>query len=181
MLTHFYYVILQAAHHGYSNFLRRDLEEMGSSLFPLLNSVEPWMWLSAAILLLPIAASLGEVNILPWLSLSLIFVGIADALSLNIEFQLITFCSIFLCSIILSHKFLSSDISQPLIAESIQDMVGKEITVKDVSAIDSLFGIAVSETGKSWEVQSSENTSLEKNKIYRCSGYTGITLKIMEI
>ena len=136
---------------------------MGGVFFLFVSNIDPGVWFSVAVVILPIAAIIGEISILPWLSLSLFFVGIADALSLSIEIQLITFSGLFFSSVIFSHRFLSSDTNQPLIAESIGDMVGKSVMVKDVDTANPMTGKAESETGKIWNVQSNNQMNLEKN------------------
>ena len=153
---------------------------MGAELFSFLSGIDPWIWFSIAIVTLPIAAMIGEISILPWLSLSLFFVGIVDFLGFSIEIQLITFSIFFFSSIVFSHRFLSSDSNQPLIAESIGDMVGKSLLVTEIDASNPAIGKAESETGKTWNVQSSNHNNLEKNTSYYCSGYSGITLHLKE-
>ena len=151
---------------------------MDSVFFAFLSSIEPWMWFAAAVVLLPIAASIGEVTILPWISLALVFVGIADIFVFSVEIQLVTFCLVFFSSIVLSHRFLSSDTNQPLIAEGVGDMVGRELKITSIDPTNLFSGTAVSETGKVWNVQHLNQQSLENHKAYRCSGSSGITLFI---
>jgi membrane protein implicated in regulation of membrane protease activity len=151
---------------------------MDSVFFTFLSSIEPWMWFAAAVVLLPIAASIGEVTILPWISLALVFVGITDIFVFSVEIQLVTFCLVFFSSIVLSHRFLSSDTNQPLIAEGVGDMVGRELKITSIDPTNLFSGTAVSETGKVWNVQHLNQQSLENHKTYRCSGSSGINLFI---
>jgi len=120
---------------------------MDSVFFAFLSSIEPWMWFAAAVVLLPIAASIGEVTILPWISLALVFVGIADIFVFSVEIQLVTFCLVFFSSIVLSHRFLSSDTNQPLIAEGVGDMVGRELKITSIDPTNLFSGTAGGERG----------------------------------
>ncbi len=146
------------------------------SIFEIIGLLEPWSFFLTAMILIAVAAVMGEVSIIPWISLAIVVMGISDFFQLSIENQLIVFCTSFFVSIYLSHRYLSLGAKQPLIAEEIADMVGENITVFQVGINNSNTGSARSKNGKVWNVQSVANENLIINHEYICSDITGVTL-----
>jgi membrane protein implicated in regulation of membrane protease activity len=151
------------------------------NIFEIIGLVEPWTFFIAAIFLIAVAAMIGEITIIPWISLAIVFVGIADYFQMSVENQLIVFCLALSVSTYLSHRFISIAGAQPLIAEEISDMVGKKVTVVKVEPHGLESGSARSENGKIWNVRHSKNQKLLMNHEYLCSGVSGITLIIGEV
>lgn len=149
-------------------------------IFETIGLLEPWTFFIAAIFLIAVAVMIGEITIIPWISLAIIFVGIADYFQMSVENQLIVFCLVLIVSIYLSHRFISVEGVQPLIAEEITDMIGKKVTVVKVEPLVLDSGSARSENGKVWNVRHAKNQNLLINHEYLCSGVSGITLIIGE-
>ena len=150
-------------------------------MFEIINLIEPWMFLVAAILLVAAGVIIGEVTILPWLSFAIFFVGIADFLDLSVQSQLIVFCVVFFASVYLSHRYISLAGKQPLIAEGIADMVGENVTVTRVEENKPGVGSALSENGKIWNVRHTKNKNLQLDHSYICEAVSGITLTVSEV
>ena len=150
-------------------------------MFEIINLIEPWMFLVAAILLVAAGVIIGEVTILPWLSFAIFFVGIADFLDLSVQSQLIVFCVVFFASVYLSHRYISLAGKQPLIAEGITDMVGENVTVTRVEENKPGVGSALSENGKIWNVRHTKNKNLQLDHSYICEAVSGITLTVSEV
>ena len=150
-------------------------------MFEIINLIEPWMFLVAAILLVAAGVIIGEVTILPWLSFAIFFVGIADFLDLSVQSQLIVFCVVFFASVYLSHRYISLAGKQPLIAEGIADMVGENVTVTRVEENKPGVGSALSENGKIWNVRHTKNKNLQLDHSYICGAVSGITLTVSEV
>tara|TARA_B100000795_G_C22538841_1_gene338029 strand:+ start:144 stop:614 length:471 start_codon:yes stop_codon:yes gene_type:complete len=150
-------------------------------MFEIINLIEPWMFLVAAILLVAAGVIIGEVTILPWLSFAIFFVGIADFLDLSVQSQLIVFCVVFFASVYLSHRYISLAGKQALIAEGIADMVGEKVTVTRVEKNKPGVGSALSENGKIWNVRHTKNKNLQLDHSYICEAVSGITLTVSEV
>jgi membrane protein implicated in regulation of membrane protease activity len=150
-------------------------------MFEIINLIEPWMFLVAAILLVAAGVIIGEVTILPWLSFAIFFVGIADFLDLSVQSQLIVFCVVFFASVYLSHRYISLEGRQPLIAEVITDMVGQKVTVTRLEANKPDVGSALSQNGKAWNVRHAQNEMLRIDRRYTCTAVSGITLMVSEL
>ena len=147
-------------------------------MIDLLSLIEPWMFFTCALALLAIGVTTGEITILPWIALAVFSVGIADFLGLSTIGQIVVFCLVLFVSIYLSHKFISIKGRQNSIAESSSDLVNKTIIITKIQRDKSNFGIGLSASGKSWNVQHEEGVELEIGKKYYCTSTNGITLII---
>ncbi|MCS5551500.1 MAG: hypothetical protein NZ811_08300 [Gammaproteobacteria bacterium] len=152
-----------------------------TDMFEVINLLEPWMFFVSAILLVAAGVMLGEVTIIPWLSVAIFVTGIADFLHLSVQSQLIVFCVVFFASVYLSHRYISLAGKQPLIAEGIADMVGQKVTVSQVDTNKSGVGSALSENGKVWNVRHAKNKTLQLDRSYMCAAVSGITLIVTEV
>ena len=150
-------------------------------MFEVINLFEPWMFFVAAVLLVAAGVMLGEVTIIPWLSVAILFVGIADFLHLSVQSQLIVFCVVFFASVYLSHRYISLAGKQPLIAEGVADMVGEKVIVTRVEKNKPGVGSALSENGKIWNVRHAKNKNLQLDRNYICGAVSGITLTVSEV
>mgnify|MGYP001495656403 CR=1 FL=1 len=147
-------------------------------MIELLLLIEPWMFFVCGLIILAIGVILGEITVLPWISLAVFSVGIADFFALSAINQIIVFSVVLFLSIYMSHKFISVKGENGSIAESVDDLVNQTIIVSKLEGSDSKIGQGLSNSGKSWNVEHVEGESLALGKKYICTAINGITLLI---
>ncbi|MDC0082437.1 hypothetical protein OAI34_08565 [Emcibacteraceae bacterium] len=145
-------------------------------LLIFIENIEPWQFMISAILLLVISAISGEFDLLPWVSLSTFVVALTDYIGFSPTFQLAIFSVSLVFFVIVGRRFLNKSNDPRLIAEDINQMVHKSVRITKINSNDGSKGEAISENGKTWNVNHLDNKKIKLNVSYKCKSIEGINL-----
>lgn len=167
--------------------LASELDEFARTRFTTKKQEEPFMplpesyWIiwSLALLLLGLSAVIGEFSILPWLSLALASAGLASFYGASTDAQLFWFSLVLVSSVIASRKlFRQGSADNEQITETLTDMVGAKLTVRSVDKKLAERGEGLSRSGKLWNIEHIDGSSLTNNETVICVSTSGISLLV---
>ena len=128
-------------------------------------------------MVLALSALVGEFSLLPWIALACFGAGLANYLGASADAQLFWFSVVLVVSVISSRKlFRQGTEKAKSITESVDEMVGQELTVSRVDRKSPQFGEGQSITGKTWRIEQVDGKGLAETNKVSCVGIRGISL-----
>ncbi len=147
-------------------------------MLQFIDNIEPWHYLVGALVLLVLSASIGEYDLLPWISASVALLAILDYFKVGPLVQLFAFPLSFAAFLYMSKRLLSKSAETKLIAADVYQMVDQHVRITKISCDDSTQGEATSATGQSWNVRHIHGNEITRGASYCCIEVEGICLLI---
>ena len=151
-------------------------------ILTLLDSLVFWHFVLVALVLIAISASIGDADFLPWIAVAVLITGVSDLLGIGPIGQILVFIAATLFLVFYARKSLlyGKTDTDNLIAENINQMVGREIRITQVDDKKVDKGSGTPGRGKNYLVRHSDGKKIVIGNKYICHQVEGITLIIKE-
>lgn len=147
-------------------------------MLQFIDNIEPWQYAVGALVILVLSASIGDFDLLPWISASIVLLAILDYFKLGPLVQLSAFPLSFTAFLYISKRLLRGSAETKLIAVDVYQMIDQHVRITKISFDDSTRGEATSTTGQTWNVRHIHGNEITKDAFYCCIEVEGICLLI---
>tara|TARA_B100000579_G_scaffold117518_1_gene94299 strand:+ start:859 stop:1326 length:468 start_codon:yes stop_codon:yes gene_type:complete len=147
-----------------------------------LDSLVFWQFALVFLVLIAISASIGDADFLPWIAIAALITGISDLIGIGPIGQILVFIAATLFLVFYARKSLiyGKTDRDNLVAENINQVVGKEIRIIQVDGKQVDRGSGTLDGGRNYSVRHLEGKKIVIGNKYICHKVEGVTLIIKE-